>query len=104
MSCAAASSISTLSLHDALPICVGGAAQRAVARKQREDAAVGRVRELEQHARDCRPMSGFVVPRFRNVGRNPERSEEHTSELSHVKISYAVFCLKKKNDVILSLT
>src|SRR5690606_36908378 len=26
----------------------------------------------------------------------PARSEEHTSELSHVKISYAVFCLKKK--------
>src|SRR5690606_41479291 len=24
------------------------------------------------------------------------RSEEHTSESSHVKISYAVFCLKKK--------
>src|SRR5690554_7381044 len=24
------------------------------------------------------------------------RSEEHTSELSHVRISYAVFCLKKK--------
>src|SRR5207249_8890544 len=24
------------------------------------------------------------------------RSEEHTSELSHVSISYAVFCLKKK--------
>ena len=24
------------------------------------------------------------------------RSEEHTSELSHVVISYAVFCLKKK--------
>src|SRR5437660_8943931 len=27
-----------------------------------------------------------------------ERSEEHTSELSHVAISYAVFCLKKKNE------
>src|SRR5699024_2363324 len=26
------------------------------------------------------------------------RSEEHTSELSHVSISYAVFCLKKKQD------
>src|SRR5699024_12695801 len=26
-----------------------------------------------------------------------DRSEEHTSELSHVSISYAVFCLKKKN-------
>src|SRR5690606_41735754 len=25
------------------------------------------------------------------------RSEEHTSESSHVKISYAVFCLKKKS-------
>src|SRR5690349_23756994 len=25
------------------------------------------------------------------------RSEEHTSELHHVEISYAVFCLKKKN-------
>src|SRR2546425_5939785 len=26
----------------------------------------------------------------------PERSEEHTSELHHGYISYAVFCLKKK--------
>src|SRR3712207_7626848 len=26
----------------------------------------------------------------------PVRSEEHTSELSHANISYAVFCLKKK--------
>src|SRR3546814_5134360 len=30
----------------------------------------------------------------------PERSEEHTSELqSLMRISYAVFCLKKKNKV-----
>src|SRR5436309_7028990 len=28
-----------------------------------------------------------------------ERSEEHTLNSSHVKISYAVFCLKKKNDL-----
>src|SRR5256885_12374301 len=27
------------------------------------------------------------------------RSEEHTSELSHLVISYAVFCLKKKNTI-----
>src|SRR3712207_8969836 len=27
-----------------------------------------------------------------------ERSEEHTSELRHANISYAVFCLKKKNN------
>src|SRR5690606_41256074 len=29
------------------------------------------------------------------AGHRADRSEEHTSELSHVKISYAVFCLKK---------
>src|SRR5690606_39876372 len=29
-------------------------------------------------------------------GEGGRRSEEHTSESSHVKISYAVFCLKKK--------
>src|SRR5688572_31443270 len=28
------------------------------------------------------------------------RSEEHTSELHHSQISYAVFCLKKKNDAV----
>src|SRR3712207_8274745 len=28
---------------------------------------------------------------------DPTRSEEHTSEPSHANISYAVFCLKKKN-------
>src|SRR5690242_21178246 len=27
---------------------------------------------------------------------NDQRSEEHTSESSHMSISYAVFCLKKK--------
>src|SRR3546814_2565542 len=32
------------------------------------------------------------------IRRNPDRSEEHTSELqSLMRISYAVFCLKKKN-------
>src|SRR5688572_30962068 len=28
-----------------------------------------------------------------------DRSEEHTSELSHSQISYAVFCLKKKKNI-----
>src|SRR5947209_5629031 len=35
---------------------------------------------------------GFTSPNATN------RSEEHTSELSHANISYAVFCLKKKNN------
>src|SRR5438270_9614303 len=30
------------------------------------------------------------------IGQSVDRSEEHTSELQHSQISYAVFCLKKK--------
>src|SRR5438132_7213661 len=37
--------------------------------------------------------SGVLGPRAHAAH---ERSEEHTSELSHTVISYAVFCLKKK--------
>src|SRR5689334_24581381 len=37
---------------------------------------------------------------FTNKGRCYwRRSEEHTSELSHSSISYAVFCLKKKKNI-----
>src|SRR3546814_7826593 len=43
--------------------------------------------------------SGSLIPLFQR-----QRSEEHTSELqSLMRISYAVFCLKKKNNKI-SLT
>src|SRR3546814_5317850 len=39
-----------------------------------------------------------IGPGGYQVGRFPPRSEEHTSELqSLMRISYAVFCLKKKN-------
>src|SRR3546814_8035793 len=39
------------------------------------------------------------------MGFHGERSEEHTSELqSLMRISYAVFCLKKKNEEKLVLT
>src|SRR2546427_9021917 len=71
----ATTEIYTLSLHDALPICLLHAAWRwlygvAAARPGGTDPGHGRMR------------SG--------------RSEEHTSELHHSQISYAVFCLKKK--------
>src|ERR1051326_9568056 len=62
-----------LSLHDALPISVVPAKYAGPA----------------------------VAPA--NTGRPTNRSEEHTSELqSHSFISYAVFCLKKKNNHTLS--
>src|SRR5690554_948865 len=35
--------------------------------------------------------------RHRHLSYSELRSEEHTSELRHVRISYAVFCLKKKD-------
>src|SRR3546814_2020779 len=42
-------------------------------------------------------IRGAGVPGHQVGGRSPWRSEEHTSELqSLMRISYAVFCLKKK--------
>src|SRR3546814_2929960 len=44
---------------------------------------------------------GAVVPAVPAWWREAQRSEEHTSELqSRMRTSYAVFCLKKQNDVI----
>src|SRR3546814_1234606 len=41
---------------------------------------------------------GFLQHQLRSEIRRVDRSEEHTSELqSLMRISYAVFCLKKKN-------
>src|SRR3546814_3698952 len=59
--------------------------------------------------RSNRPPAGAARPvpdrrelaAVRQSGRPPPRSEEHTSELqSLMRISYAVFCLKKKNKPI----
>src|SRR3546814_2632917 len=45
------------------------------------------------------PLAGPVARPMRWRCHRPPRSEEHTSELqSLMRISYAVFCLKKKNN------
>src|SRR3546814_3759742 len=45
-----------------------------------------------------RPQSALARPSFLGRSLATPRSEEHTSELqSLMRISYAVFCLKKKN-------
>src|SRR3546814_6899449 len=55
-------------------------------------AAVGRIGKIDRVA--CR---AHVI---RNFTDDVMRSEEHTSELqSLMRISYAVFCLKKKNQI-----
>src|SRR5204862_6108553 len=73
---AAATEFYTLSLHDALPICV------LAAGRLRHVCVLARPRALDE------------------VGRpGPHRLEDRKStrlNSSHVEISYAVFCLKKK--------
>ena len=50
--------------------------------------------------------TGAAVPRLGlpalrvNGLHSQERSEEHTSDSSHITISYAVFCLKKKKKTL----
>src|SRR3546814_6739743 len=58
----------------------------------------GRFRD-PQHARSwMREFAPWYNEQHRHEGLNGFRSEEHTSELqSLMRISYAVFCLKKKN-------
>src|SRR5690625_6077064 len=46
---------------------------------------------VEGRSSRLRPSKAADVPALAGT-----RSEEHTSEPSHVAISYAVFCLKKK--------
>src|SRR3546814_3974678 len=57
------------------------------------------LRLLEQHRgqRHTHPPAAGILRQRADACGEPERSEEHTSELqSLMRISYAVFCLKKK--------
>src|SRR2546427_13182699 len=84
----ATTEIYTLSLHDALPICAFMPGVPDVTEFPR--ATYARIHNrLLRHA----------GPQLLTYGtRGGVRSEEHTSELSHSQISYAVFCLKKKKN------
>src|SRR5687768_18597832 len=77
----ATTEIYTLSLHDALPIL-------------RAAAGAGRRRGLQDHV--AGDAEGLLHRKEALRLHRRRRSEEHTSELSHGYISYAVFCLKKK--------
>src|SRR3546814_19286563 len=117
----------TLSLHDALPIALGPrlldrgehalapvavlldavqrgqllGGQRVELADDRGDGLLGQV----GHRVSLRLRAGFLRVEVGVIGHGGflrvevvERSEEHTSELqSLMRISYAVFCLKKKN-------
>src|SRR3546814_16479332 len=84
----------TLSLHAALPIscpACNGMGYRPMTEDEEADAAI----DLDAAAGDeCRAFTEQPDDRRTDLD---FRSEEHTSELqSLMRISYAVFCLKKK--------
>src|SRR3712207_9304530 len=86
----ATTEIYTLSLHDALPIWVG---HRVVAAERDRPAGAA-----SQHARDRaldRPTNVRRVGEV-DVARVGDRKSTSLNS-SHANISYAVFCLKKKN-------
>src|SRR3546814_4384416 len=96
--------VHTLALPDALPIsrrrlagqADGRAGKADRKRPRRADEAVRLSLTREGRARRWRRQEGSTSrPGSPRCG--PGRSEEHTSELqSLMRISYAVFCLKKK--------
>src|SRR3546814_9659398 len=65
---------------------------------------LGRPGQIFEQFRLCAPPSSLDLQHLelgRDASRRGKRSEEHTSELqSLMRISYAVFCLKKKKQQI----
>src|SRR5207248_10988609 len=88
----ATSQISALSLHDALPICNCRSFDR---RKQRASQRVADCR-AESALERLRRKSSVTFSQCLAVGGQSDRKSTRLNS-SHRTISYAVFCLKKKN-------
>src|SRR5690606_42058154 len=89
----ASSELDTLSLHDALPICTRYAGQ-AISHQLK---AVGADNQLVyigpfNNYDDVKRYETRILPLM------PEDRKSTRLNSSHVKISYAVFCLKKKKE------
>src|SRR3989442_13858917 len=87
----ATTEIYTLSLHDALPIC-----RERVAHEQ---VGVGLSLVAEHLDRVVHAAGPVPAALDHSDGAEPARDRKSTRlNSSHVRISYAVFCLKKKNN------
>src|SRR5436305_11385027 len=75
----ATTEIYTLSLHDALPIC----------------AVPGSIPQVSHQHADVSRMEDVFVEYLTDIEVAPDRKSTRLNS-SHVRISYAVFCLKKK--------
>src|SRR3546814_1387739 len=83
----------TLSLHDALPIC-----RWRTARISASVTPPVMARTVSWIRPEPRATARRVFGNLLDPNSEIRRSEEHTSELqSLMRISYAVFCLKKKH-------
>src|SRR5690349_24115791 len=65
-------------------------------REQPKLPLVEKIHTLDRADQTC-PSCGGTIEQW--AGQFEERSEEHTSNSSHVEISYAVFCLKKTKTI-----
>src|SRR5690606_42092123 len=94
----ASAAASPLSLHDALPISMGEDS------RGRRSAQSAMYRIAEAFVRWIAPILAFTademwqhMPEATDTGARPDKDRKSTRlNSSHVKISYAVFCLKKK--------
>src|SRR5690606_40986869 len=94
----------SLSLHDALPIFIGMNLRTFTLSRMFFFAATalgvvvldaGEAIHVTGHQHQLDQIALDLGHQLRHAFDDLTRSEEHTSEPSHVKISYAVFCLKK---------
>src|SRR5690606_40928597 len=95
--------LSPLSLHDALPIWPRAPEPSAPAADQRRDdrAEQGHARGDERDRRDRAVDQRALRPADPDPHETPGHRQDRKStrlNSSHVKISYAVFCLKKKKN------
>src|SRR5258707_12046617 len=88
----ATTEIYTLSLHDALPICLAETPRRSSTEAARQCRS--RPRHRRRAAGCPRPKPPDESPETQRPGAEDRKSTRLNS--SHANISYAVFCLKKK--------
>src|SRR5204863_10088358 len=91
----ATSAIYPLYLHDALPICADPAAEPRKGGVAGGAVEAGRGESFDSGAALPGPCRGLAcLRRFKRFASQDRKSTRLNS--SHVEISYAVFCLKKK--------
>src|SRR3712207_7692036 len=93
----ATTEIYTLSLHDALPICLIPEQQPEALYEQALDAAM-KLMGADAASIQMLDEGGERLIRLASRGLRPERSEEHTSELQSRQYLVCRLLLEKKNN------